>query len=65
MDAMDESFKLLLKISRYNSFLSASSKQKYSTAKLLRQHLEKHNTILLLLFKSILQQNRDDKTSMR
>ena len=65
MDAMDESFKLLLKISRYNSFLSASCKRKYSTAKLLRQHLEKHDTILLLLFKSNLQQNRNDKTSLR
>ena len=40
MDAMDESFKMLLKISRYNSFLSASCKRKYSSAKLLRQHLK-------------------------
>ena len=65
MDAMDDSFKLLLKISRYNSFLCASCKRKYSSAKLLRQRLEKDDRIILLLFKSNLQQNRNDKTSLR
>ena len=42
--AIDECYKSSLKMSQDNSFVCATCKRKYSSAKMLRQHLEKHYT---------------------